>query len=139
MDRRNFLNTMIAAGLTAALDPGELLWTPGRKAFSFPSTIGVDLALPDGEYMVVLASISHDGVRGTRFIYKVAAGPYAGRVLDLSRVTATFPAGRSVSLSLRCGCGPSVDPLAVISEGRAQVRTKWQDYYGDTTLKDLSR
>jgi hypothetical protein len=36
MDRRSFLNSVLAFAATATLDPEKLLWTPGRKAFSIP-------------------------------------------------------------------------------------------------------
>lgn len=34
--RRGFLQSLIAAGVTAAVDPEKLLWEPGRKLISIP-------------------------------------------------------------------------------------------------------
>lgn len=36
MDRRRFLESMIAAGLVATIDPERLLWELGKKLISVP-------------------------------------------------------------------------------------------------------
>jgi hypothetical protein len=36
-NRRGFLSALIAAGTAAAIDPDQLLWTPGKKLISIPS------------------------------------------------------------------------------------------------------
>lgn len=36
MNRRGFLSSLIAGGLSAAIDPDRLLWEPGKKLISIP-------------------------------------------------------------------------------------------------------
>lgn len=41
MNRRKFLEGMIAAGLAAAIDVDKLLWVPGAKTISIPPPAGL--------------------------------------------------------------------------------------------------
>jgi hypothetical protein len=39
VDRRGFLSSLIAGGLSAAVDPDRLLWEPGKKLISIPKPV----------------------------------------------------------------------------------------------------
>ncbi len=39
LSRRSFFGSMIAAGVVAATDPEELLWTPGKKKIFIPPVL----------------------------------------------------------------------------------------------------
>ena len=41
MNRRGFLSGLITAGLSAAVDPGRLLWVPGQKTIFIPPHLSV--------------------------------------------------------------------------------------------------
>ena len=42
MNRRQFVERLIGAGLIATLDPERLLWTPGTKLISIPALSPID-------------------------------------------------------------------------------------------------
>jgi hypothetical protein len=44
MDRRGFLQSLMIGAAALAVDPEQLLWTPGKKTIFIPRYVGVDLA-----------------------------------------------------------------------------------------------
>jgi hypothetical protein len=84
--RRTFLQTLIAAGVGAALDPEQLLWVPGRRTYldlHLPrTTIGYALGIDDDT--IGLQMLKNQILRIENEIMRVCGvGP--GRVLLIER------------------------------------------------------